>query len=118
MKRISKTIVLLILVSLLFQAVTPIFLSVLTAQESREHFERATLHAEHHSVIAPLLYKEKEESETREDGVCFELIALIDFSNQHIVLRQHHTTKITPLIFHNQIDVRPPLYNLNSAFLI
>jgi hypothetical protein len=119
MKRIRKFLVTAALVSLLFQTVSPIFLTVLTdGQDQAEHFENAILHAEKHSVIAPLILKEKEESETKEDDFRLEMIPLIDFSNQGIQLAAQHSNKITPLVYLDQIDTQPPLFKLNSALII
>ena len=119
MKGIRNLFLIASLVSLLFQTVSPIFLTVLTdGQDQIEHFEKTSVHAEKHSLVAPLILKEKEESETKEEGFRLEMVKLIDFSNQEILLAARHSHKITPLLFLDQIDTHPPLFTLNSALLI
>lgn len=119
MKGLRNLFLIAALVSLLFQTVSPIFLTVLTnGQDQIEHFEKTTLHAEKHCLVAPLILKEKEESETKEEGFRLEMVTLIDFSNQEILLAARHSNKITPLIYLDQINTHPPLFALNSALLI
>ena len=120
MKGLSKFFCCLILTSLLLQAISPIFFSVLSSspETSFKRFEKTSLHPERHSVIAPLILKEKEETESDDNALLLEFIPLIDFSRQKVLLAERHAHKITHLLFDNRVDTRPPLYVLNSTYVI
>jgi hypothetical protein len=108
----------LALIALLFQVVCPLFISVISLSEDHTSRGNTTLHASDHSVEAPQLLKEKEEGETEETEHVAELIPLIDFSNLPLSLSRYHRNKITPFYSFLRFDQHPPLFTLNSVFII
>jgi len=107
-----------VLLLLVIQFFSPVFLTVITPGSSTVESNQPKLHAHHCSIIAPLLLKEKDESESKICDTSVEFVALIDFKDHSSVLTALHTTKFTPFIFRDQIEHRPPLFTLNRVFLI
>jgi hypothetical protein len=119
MKKGAIHILRLALIALAFQVLSPLFVSVVSIVDDFSSNQiKTALHAETHSVSAPALLKEKDESETEEHHFDVELIPLIDFSRLASVLSEHHKEKITPFASLQRIDCRPSLYTLHSVFLI
>lgn len=109
----------LVLLALLIQFSSPVFFSVVAAGTSLTSKEgKTTLHTDHTSIVAPLLIKEKDESESESFNLFVNLVALIDFTDHSFVLTESHCYKIIPLLFHNRFDPRPPLFTLFRVFLI
>jgi len=106
-----------VLVLLLFQFIAPAFPSV-DAQDSVPDRETCVYHKLQHSIIIPVLLKEKEETESRSDDSFTGVIPLIDFSDHSYVLAEFHTSKFTPFIYHDRYDHRPPLFTLHGSYLI
>ena len=107
-----------VLLLLVVQFISPIFLSVITPGASTVENNHPKLHAHHCSIVAPQLLKEKDETETKISEVAVEFVALIDFKDHSSVLEEFHTNKFTPFIFRERIDHRPPLFTLHRVFLI
>lgn len=109
----------IVLLALIFQVVSPVFFSVVTqaASFNKETYE-ITAGIHHTSIIAPLLLKEKDESETKIESVDMNFVTLIDFTDHTSALIDLHETKIIPFVFHDRIDHQPPLFTLNSVFII
>lgn len=109
----------LVLLALLIQFSSPVFFSVITAGTPLiDQQGKATLHANHTSIVAPLLIKEKDESETDTFNFLVNLVALIDFTDHSSVLTERHAIKIKPLGFRDRFDLHPPLFTLFGVFLI
>lgn len=110
----------LVLLALLIQLSSPVFFSVITTTGTplSDHQGKATLHANHTSIIAPQLIKEKDESESESFNFYASLVALIDFTDHSFVLTEWHSYKITPLVFRNRFNHCPPFYTLFRAFLV
>jgi hypothetical protein len=119
MKKGARHLMRLALVAMLIQVACPLFLSVCTLNNEFQVVDtKLSLHAEKHSVNAPTLLKEKEESETENRDFEVAFVALIDFTDHASTLSRHHNSKIIPFLFFNRIDHRPPLFTLHSVFLI
>lgn len=109
----------IVLLALVFQFVSPVFMSVVTQAgiESDEH-HGFTLHAQHSSIFIPLLLKEKDETEHKEEAPIINFFALIDFTDHAFVLTELHSIRLTPFAYHNRIDHHPPLFTLHRDFRI
>ena len=118
MKKIATAFMRIALLALVFQTVCPLFLSVIAGNNEFQSHGKVTLHAQDHSVNAPTLLKEKDESETEDYEFVVKFIALIDFSDLSSILSQSHNSKIVPFKSLNRIDYRPPLFTLHGVFLI
>jgi hypothetical protein len=128
MKKGAPNFMRLALFALLIQVVCPLFLSVRTPNSEFTISEvkyslhisiaGSALHAEKHSVNAPALLKEKDETEGENHNYTVDLIPLIDFSDLSSVLSQFHNSKIIPFVFFDRIDHRPPLFALHNVYLI
>jgi hypothetical protein len=110
----------LVLLALLIQYSSPVYFSVITtvAPILEHDGSAATIHADHCSLIAPQLFKEKDETETETFNFVSELVPLIDFSFLPSVLTAYHSFRITPLAFRDRFDLTPPLFTLFRVFLI
>jgi len=116
---IYKQVMRIVLIALLIQFVSPVFLSVITQGTNPIHNIYPSLHAHHCSVVIPQLLKEKDESDSKVDGdATINYVALIDFTDHTSVLTQYHTYKITPFIFRDRFDHHPPLFTLHGVFII
>jgi len=108
----------LVLIALAIQFSSPVFYSVITTGSPLDHEGKASVHANHSSIIAPQLIKEKDETETESLELGISLVTLIDFSDHSSVLRAWHSFKISHLSFRNHFDQHPPLFTLHRAFLL
>ena len=107
------------LLAILVQVIAPLFFSVRTLDNAfQSSLTGCSIHAEKHSVNAPTLLKEKDETETEEQDFTVELIPLIDFSSMASVLSAHHDIRIIPFLFFNKINFQPPLFTLHRVFII
>jgi hypothetical protein len=119
MKKGASVFMQLALLALLVQVVFPLFLSIRTLDNDFQvQSSDLTIHASKHSVNAPTLLKEKDETETEIRDFQVELIPLIDFSSLPSVLSAFHNSKLIPFQFFNKIDFRPPLFTLHRVFII
>lgn len=119
MKKGSSIFMQLALLALLVQVIFPLFLSIRTLDnEFQIQSSELSIHASKHSVNAPMLLKEKDETETENRDFGVELITLIDFSALPSVLSAFHNSKLVPFQFFNKIDFRPPLFTLHRVFII
>jgi hypothetical protein len=119
MKKGAQYLMCVALFAMLVQVLCPLFFSIRTINnEFQVYSSETSFHQEKHSVNAPILLKEKDESETETRVFQVELVTLIDFSELPAVLSEFHNSKFTPLVYLNRIDHRPPLFTLNSVFQI
>lgn len=107
-----------VLLLLVIQFFSPVFLTVVTPGSATVENNQPKLHAHHSSIVAPQLLKEKDETESKICEMAVDFTTLIDFKDHSFVLKELHTYKFTPSIFRERIDYRPPLFTLNSVFLI
>ncbi len=107
----------LVLVIIIFQFIAPAFISVV-AQDTQPSKETSGYHAQHSSIIVPILLKEKEETEesTSDDFSHVDFIPLIDFTDHSFALTELHETTFTPFV--NFYDYQPPLFALHGAYII
>lgn len=108
----------LVLIALAIQFSSPVFYSVITTGAPLDGEAKTSIHANHSSIIAPQLIKEKDETESETLHFGVELVTLIDFTDHSFVLTAWHALKIAPLSFRNQVDPHPPLFTLHRVFLI
>ena len=106
-----------IVVLLLFQFMAPAF-TLVNTQGIGPNREACIWRQKCHSLIIPVLLKEKEETESRGDDSFADCAPLIDFSAHTCVLAAFHTARSTPFIHHHPYDHRPPLFTLHRSFLI
>ena len=105
-----------VLVLLLFQFIAPGLIPV-SAQATRSNRDIYIYDQQHHSLVMPVLLKEKEETESRDDAFA-DVAPLIDFSDHRYVLAEFHTAKLTPFVYRQRYNLQPPLFMLHGAFLI
>jgi len=117
MNEVRVHIMRFILVLLLFQFIAPAF-TIVNAQGAVPDRKTCDYHQLHHSIVIPLLLKEKEETESRGDDHIADPVPLIDFTHHSYVLAEFHGLKLTPFIYHYRYDHQPPLFALHSSFLI
>lgn len=110
----------LALLALLVQVIFPLFFSIRTLDNEFQTNSSGgwSIHAEKHSVNAPTLLKEKDESETETRDFAVAFFTLIDFTELPSLLSAFHNAKIVPSLFFNKIDFRPPLFTLYRVFVI
>lgn len=121
MTGISRQLMRIVLLALLFQFLSPAFFTVVTQSSGViDDHHGLVLHAHHSSIVVPLLLKEKDETEEYKAEVIdlVDFSPLIDFSDHSFVLTQLHESKFDPLAFSNRIDRHPPLFTLHRAFII
>jgi hypothetical protein len=116
MERKRTNMFLLVMVVLLLQVFVPVLDTV--SGETQTSGRSSLLHNENHSLIAPALLKEKEESENEVENLTVQLVQLIDFSDHSSFLSEYHQEKITPFTFKERINFRPLLFTLHRVFLI
>lgn len=113
MERKAKLVILLLLLALLLQVISPI--TVLNELGGKD----TTLHSQHHSLVAPMLLKEKEEeNESQGESISIILVALIDFTEHTTLLSQYHGIRLTPFDFTNLLGFHPHLFTLYGRLLI
>lgn len=115
MSSISKQIVRIALLVMLFQFVGPAFLSVATQRESVS--KETTIGIEHSSIVVPLLLKEKDEKESTQASSNSQLALLIDLSSHVLNLTAAHDNKHAKVYEEHGI-AHPPLFKVFCTFLI
>ena len=121
MAGISRQLMRIVLIALLFQFLSPAFFSVVTQNGSmNEDNHGVVVHTHHSSIVIPQLLKEKDETEEYKADILdlVDFFPLIDFTDHSFVLTQLHESKLTPFSFGDRIDHQPPLFTLYSVFLI
>jgi len=103
---------------LLFQLVSPAFLSFSTASLESQNNRQLTLHTEQTPCIIPLLLKEKEEKEIEDSVEEFTIAQLIDFSDHRLVITELHEFKYNLLYFGQWHNHQPPLFTLFCSYII
>ena len=116
MVRISKQIMRVALLLMLFQFFAPSFFPSIVQQTSLK--QDTNLHVQHSSVVAPLLLKEKDEKSHEEHLAVSNLAAILDFTVHSLNLTASHKEK--PNYFHQDLryDLQPAIFNRLCTFLI
>jgi len=91
MLRISKQIVRIALLVMLFQFVCPAFISIVVQQIPTS--KEVTFSVQHTSIVAPMLLKEKDEQEKEEFLFVSDSALLLDFTSHSINLTASHNNK-------------------------
>jgi hypothetical protein len=116
MVRISKQIMRVVLLLMLFQFFAPAFFPLVVQQTS--HKQEASFHVQHSSVVAPLLLKEKDEKSHEEHVTVSNLAAILDLTAHSLNLTATHKEK--PNYFHQDLryNPQPALFSRLCTFLI
>jgi hypothetical protein len=120
MTGLRNTIMRFVLVLMMFQFIAPAFLNVI-GQGDESQKGTLSYHTENSVIVFPLFLKEKEETEeesSRIDDAHFDLIPLIDFTNQSFALTELHETRFAPLVYRDRYDAHPPLFTLHGSYII
>lgn len=121
MTGISRQLMRIVLLALLFQFLSPAFFSVITQSSGVvDDHHGGVLHAHHSSIVVPQLLKEKDETEEFKADILdlVDFFPLIDFTDHSFVLTQLHESKFNPFAFSDRIDGHPPLFTLYRVFII
>ena len=116
MKRVSKEIMKIALVLMLFQFLAPAFLPIVLQGTSNR--DKLVYHAQHSSIVAPLLLKEKDEKEHEEFFSISGLAPLLDLTAHSSNLTASHKGKCTYFSNEHRYDSGPSLFTINCSFLI
>ena len=116
MVRISKYIMRIALLLMLFQFFAPAFFPLVVQAASNN--KTTTIHVRHSSVVAPLLLKEKDEKERDDFATVSNLAPLLDLTAHSINLSASH--KGGPNYIHQDLryDLTPALFTRFCTFLI
>ena len=116
MVRISKYIMRMALLLMLFQFFAPAFFPLVVQPGSNN--KTTSIHVQHSSIVAPLLLKEKDEKEHDGFATISNLAPLLDLTAHSINLTASHTGK--PNYFHQDFlyDPAPALFTRFCTFLI
>ena len=116
MVRISKQIMRMALLLMLFQIFAPSFFPLIVQQTS--HKNEVNVHVQHSSIVAPLLLKEKDEKSHEEHLNVSNLAAILDLTVHSINLTATHTRKQN--YFHQDLryNLQPSLFARLCSFLI
>ena len=116
MVRISKYIMRIALLLMLFQFFAPAFFPLVVQPGSNT--KTTSIHVRHSSVVAPLLLKEKDEKEHDDFSTISNLAPLLDLTAHSINLTATH--KGGPNYFHQDLwyDLAPALFTQLCTFLI
>jgi hypothetical protein len=116
MVRISKQIMKVALLLMLFQFFAPAFLPLVVQQVP--HSKTTSIDVQHSSIVAPLLLKEKDEREHDGFASISNLAPLLDLTAHSINLSASHQEK--PNYFHHDLwyDLAPALFTRLCTFLI
>jgi hypothetical protein len=115
----SKHIMRIIFFLLIFQFISPAFLSVAQGYNEKQEPKPSCINTEHTSIVLPILLREKEENEHDDDNCfSFSLTPIIDFKDHSLALTELHTAKYEPIHFGIQYDHQPPLFTLNCVYII
>ncbi len=116
MNSISKKIVKLALILILFQFFAPCFLPVTIQEISPANSQ--SVHAQHNSLVVPFLLKEKDEKEHEGFSCESDLSPLLDLTIHSFNLTASHTSKNIYCSDERWYDPQPTLYLRNNTFLI
>lgn len=115
MFRISRQIVRLGLILMVFQFLAPAFMPVVVQEMPSDKV--IAFHAQHSSVIAPMLLKEKDEKEHEEFFTITSSTPLLDLTSHSFNLAASHASK--QLIVQDDSGLpQEPLFALFCTFLI
>lgn len=123
MTGISRQLMRIVLLALLFQFLSPAFFTVITQSSGSgaiDDHHGVVLHAHHSSIVVPQLLKEKDETEEFKASILdlVDFFPLIDFTDHSFVLTQLHESKFNRFSFSDRIDRHPPLFTLYRVFII
>jgi hypothetical protein len=116
MVRISKQIMRLALLLMLFQFFAPAFLPLVVQQVPNTKI--TSIHVQHSALVAPLLLKEKDEKEHDDFASISNLAPLLDLTAHSINLTASHKGKHN--YFHQDLwyDLAPAIFTRLRTFLI
>lgn len=115
MLKLSKHIVRVALLVMLFQFVCPAFLSIVVQQIPTD--KETSFSVQHTSIIAPMLLKEKDEQEGSEVLVDTKFAPLLDLSRHSSNLTASHKNKYSDFDEGDGLT-QPPLFTMFCSFLI
>ena len=116
MVRISKQIMRVALLLMLFQFFAPSFLPLIVQEISHKH--EATLHVQHSSIVAPLLLKEKDEKNHEEHLTVTNVAAILDLTVHSLNLKATHKGNQKYLHQDLRYNLLPALFTRLHTFLI
>lgn len=116
MEQISKQIMRIALLLMLFQFFAPSFFPLIVREVSSS--KGTNYHVQHNSIVAPLLLKEKEEKEHEENVFTPSQTPLLDFTDHSTNLTATHTGKSNYLHSELLYDLHPALFTCYCTFLI
>lgn len=115
MLRISRYMVRMALVVMLFQFLSPAFIPLVVQEIPTE---RATAyHAQHSSIVAPTFLKEKDEKEDSELFTLHGSAAILDLTSHSFNLVASHNNKYSKFAEDKSI-IQPPRFALFCTLLI
>ncbi len=114
MYRISKQVVRIALLIMLFQVLCPAFIQVVVPQTRAS--KTTTFSIRHTSVVAPMFLKEKEEKENSEEFSVSDSAPLLDLSRHSFNLTASHACARP--IFSERSFTQSPLSELLCTLLI
>ena len=115
MTGVSKQIVRIALLVMLFQFVCPAFLPIVTQRDAVS--KETTIGVQHTSIVIPLLLKEKDEKETAEFTSDSDATPLLDLLTHSINLTAAHDHEHAA-VYEEHSTTRPPLFRLLCTLLI
>ena len=116
MARISKQIMRVALLLMLFQFFAPSFLPLIVQEIS--HKQEPTLHVQHSSIVAPLLLKEKDEKNHEEHLTVTNVAAILDLTVHSLNLTATHKGNQKYLHQDLRYNLLPALFTRLHTFLI
>ncbi|HMG88699.1 MAG TPA: hypothetical protein VK589_01530 [Chryseolinea sp.] len=115
MLRTSKYIVRIAIALLLFQFVSPAFIPLVVQGISTP--KETAFHAQHSSIVAPTLLKEKDEKEDSKISTITEPAQILDFSSHSFNLTVSHSNKYSKSA-EEFAFTQPPRFALFCTLLI
>lgn len=115
MTGISKQIVRIALLVMLFQFVCPAFLPIVTQRDAVS--KETTVSVQHTSIVIPMLLKEKDEKENAEFSSDSDAAPLLDLSSHSLNLTAAHDNKHAE-VYEEHGVTHPPLFRMFCTLLI
>ena len=116
MVKMSKLIMRIVLILMLFQFFAPSFFPMVP-QAARNTGE-TSYHMQHNSLVAPLLLKEKDEKELEENSYTSNQTPILDFTVHSSNLRATHSCKSNYVSSDVLYDSHPSLLTSYCTYLI
>jgi Na+-translocating ferredoxin:NAD+ oxidoreductase RnfG subunit len=112
---VSKQIVRIAILVMLFQFVCPAFLPIVTQRDAVS--KETTISEQHTSIVVPLLLKEKDEKENAEFTSESDATPLLDLLTHSINLTAAHDHKHAA-VYEEHGTTRPPLFRMLCTLVI